>query len=52
VKVELWLKDCANSRIYEKVENVFQEANLLCIEDKTRILKYPISNVFRIVEYK
>jgi hypothetical protein len=52
VKVELWLKDCANPRIYEAVKNVFQEGNLVCIEVEDRILKYPTVSIFRVVEHK
>jgi hypothetical protein len=52
MRVELWLRDCANPRTYEHVVNTFQEGALLCIELETRILKYPINNVFRLVEYK
>ncbi|GIN22615.1 hypothetical protein J1TS3_37490 [Siminovitchia fordii] len=54
MKIELWLKDCANPRVYEDVINLFQEGegSLICIDTKDKILKYPIGNVFRIVEYK
>lgn len=52
MKIGLWLKDCTNPRTYENVINVFQEGNLVCIDTKDKILKYPIGNVFRVVEYK
>jgi hypothetical protein len=52
MKIEVWLKDCALPRVYDNVENVFQEGSLICIDTKDRILKYPIGNVFRVVEFK
>lgn len=50
--VEVWLKDCSLPRVYKTALNVFQEAALVCVDTEDCILKYPLSNVFRIVEHK
>jgi hypothetical protein len=52
MKLELWLKDCSEPRLYEDALNLFQEGLLICIDLEDKILKYPSSNVFRIVQYK
>jgi hypothetical protein len=52
VKIEVWLNDCSEPRIYEKVVNLFQEGQLLCVDLEDKILKYPMSNIFRVVQFK
>lgn len=50
MKIELWLKNTSQPRTYCNTINTFQEGYLICIQTKEKIYKYPIYDIFRLVE--
>ena len=47
--IELWLKNTALPRTY-KAANTFEEGSMFCVQVEGKIYKYPIADIFRIVQ--
>jgi hypothetical protein len=52
MKVELELKETAQTLVIEDVENTYQKGSMYCILRKDNVVvRYPIANIWRIKEY-
>lgn len=51
VKVDVWFKSASEPRCYQDVKDTYQEGAFFCILLKERIYKYPVADIFRVVEY-
>lgn len=49
MSIELWLKNTAEPRRYDAA-NTYEEGSFLCIQTKNEIVKYPVSDVWRVVQ--
>ena len=50
--VEVWLDSTSSPIVYTDVTSTYQKGDLYCIYSKDRniVAKYPIANLFRVVE--
>lgn len=49
--VEVWIKDMSDPIVYEDAENTYEEGSFLCIPYYGGIDKYPVANIYRIIEF-
>lgn len=48
--IEVWLKETSQPIIYPYVVNAYQKGDFYCIYDGLKVYKYPIANIWRVVE--
>lgn len=49
MKIEIWFKNTALPRKYDAI-NTFEEGHMFCIQVDGKIYKYPIMDIFRVVQ--
>ncbi len=50
MKVEVWLKETSEPIIYMDYINTYQKGDFYCIRMRDIVIKYPIDNIWRIIE--
>lgn len=50
MKIVIWLKESSQAIKHDGIVNSYQKGDLYCVYDGTLVYKYPIANIFRIIE--
>ena len=50
MKVEVQLLSTSQAIVHDNVINSYQKGDLFCVYESNKVYKYPIGNIFRIVE--